>query len=125
MTEQQSRPITISNSNGQQTSGTLSYTVFSKQERVARALKTLGIFWALALVTLFIPLAHFVLVPGFFIAGPTVASLPYRAPEPPAKARGECPTCHEPFTLQLDAGDRLPKWTYCSANNDPIQLSES
>jgi len=125
MTEQQSRAIKISNSNGQQTTGTLSYMVYTKQQRVARAAKTLGIFWGLAVVTLFIPLAHFVLVPGFFIAGPIVAYLRYRVTETVDKASGECPTCHEQVTIQLDASDRLPKWTYCSANNDPIQLSEA
>lgn len=125
MTEHQSRPIKISNSDGQQTTGTLSYMVYTKQQRVARAAKIMGIFWGLAVVTLFIPLAHFVLVPGFFIAGPIVAYSRYRITEIVDKANGECPTCHERLDVQLDTSDRLPKWTYCSANNDPIQLSET
>ncbi len=98
--------------------------VYTKQQRAARAFKSLGIFWGLAVVTLFIPIAHFVLVPGFFIAGPIVAYRRYGVTETVDKVEGECPTCHEEVDIRLDASDRLPKWTYCSANNDPVLLSE-
>ncbi len=124
MAERQSRPIRISNSNGQQTTGTLNLSVYTPQERMGRAAKVLGICWGLAVVTLFIPIAHFALVPGFLIAGPVAGYLRYRSSEVMESAAGECPTCHEQVTVPLEAGDSLPKWTYCSAHNDPIQLSE-
>ena len=41
----------------------------SRAKRIAEGVKKLAIFWALALVSVFIPLAHFILVPGFLIAG--------------------------------------------------------
>ncbi|EKD42337.1 MAG: hypothetical protein ACD_73C00199G0003 [uncultured bacterium] len=42
---------------------------FSTSERGKRALKTLAICWAAAIFSVFLPIAHFVLVPGFLIAG--------------------------------------------------------
>src|SRR5512140_1627824 len=38
-------------------------------QRTRRALKSLGIFWGLAVVSVLVPIAHFVLVPGFFVLG--------------------------------------------------------
>ncbi len=125
MTTKQTRPIIISNSEGEQTKGTLHYQVYSKQEQMGRAWKALGLFWGLAVVTVFIPIAHFFLVPGFLIAGPIVAYSRYRAVEAVERASGECPTCHEEMSVSLEASDKLPKWTYCSANNDPIQLADA
>lgn len=125
MTERQSRVIKFSNADGEATTGTLNYTVYSKQQRMTRGLSALGICWGLAVVTLFIPIAHFVLVPGFLIAGPVAGYMRYRLTETMEEATGECPTCREQVTIPLEANDRLPKWTYCPARNDPIQLSEA
>ncbi len=43
-------------------------------QRLSRALGGLGIFWGLALIGLFIPVAHFLLVPAFFTAGIVMAT---------------------------------------------------
>ena len=52
-------------------------------QRLGRTLAGLGMFWALALGGLFIPVAHFVLVPAFVVAGIIVAiitlAIVYRA----------------------------------------------
>ncbi len=125
MTERQSRTIKLSNADGDTTTGTLNFIVYSKQQRMARGLAALGICWGLAAVTLFIPIAHFVLVPGFLIAGPVAGFMRYRLAETLEEVTGECPTCHEQVTIPVEANDRFPKWTYCSARNDPIQLSEA
>ncbi|HHH36775.1 MAG TPA: hypothetical protein ENK48_08130 [Gammaproteobacteria bacterium] len=124
MAERQSRPIRISNSNGQHTEGTLNYSVYTPRERMLRGAKALGICWGLAVLSIPLIGAHWVLVPGFLIAGPVVGYRRYHSTESMESAVGECPTCHQQVTIPLEAGDRLPKWTYCPANNDPIQLTE-
>ncbi len=125
MATEQTRPIIISNSGGEQTTGTLHYLVYTQQELMVRAWKALGLFWGLAVITVFIPIAHFFLVPGFLIAGPVVAYSRYRAKDTMERANGKCPTGDEETAIPLEASDQLPKWTYCSANNDPVQLADA
>ncbi|MEO5970783.1 MAG: hypothetical protein ABIQ95_12725, partial [Bdellovibrionia bacterium] len=46
---------------------------WNKKERLIRAFKFGGLCWVAAGLSVFIPLLHFILVPGFFIAGPILA----------------------------------------------------
>ena len=116
------RPIRIENADNSSNIGQLLITAYSQPERTARAIKMLALMWALAVITVFIPLAHFVLVPGFLIAGPVLAYKRYQMAEHPSSADGVCPTCHQPSSIHLEPSDTLPMWSYCSANNDPVQL---
>ena len=122
MSTTQHRTIKIENADDNSTIGELHITHYSQSERTSRAIKMLALMWTLALITLFIPLAHFVLVPAFLIAGPVVAYKRYQTEEHPSCAVGECPTCKQPASIHLEPSDTLPMWTYCSANNDPVQL---
>lgn len=65
----------------------------STGERVGRVLTGLGMFWALALGGLFIPVAHFVLVPVFLAAGIVMAVKRSREDRRLAEVRGACPRC--------------------------------
>lgn len=61
--------------------------------RVGRALVALLVCWVLALVSVFIILAHFILVPGFLVAGPVLAYLRFRPVRAITSIRGKCPRC--------------------------------
>ena len=65
----------------------------SPGQRLARALGGLGLFWGLALGGLFIPVAHFVLVPTFVAAGIIVAVKRAREDRRLLLVRGACPRC--------------------------------
>src|SRR5205085_12705258 len=54
---------------GAPTSGTVTIREFNRDERVRRALAGLGKWWGVAIVSVFIPVAHFVLVPSFLAYG--------------------------------------------------------
>ena len=103
-------------------SGILFFELPNSGERMARAGKVLGICWGLAVVTLFIPIAHFFLVPTFAIAGPVMAFMKYQATEIAEKAEGVCPECKKEISIPLEPKDKLPKWTYCPECNKPVQL---
>ena len=62
-------------------------------ERLVRAMAGLGAFWGLALIGLFIPLAHFILVPSFGIGGVIIAAKRAREDRRLAGVHGECPRC--------------------------------
>jgi hypothetical protein len=102
--------------------GTLNITVYNKNDRVKRALAILGLFWLLAALSIPIVIVHWLLVPGFLIAGPIMAYRRYLSTATTENAAGQCPHCKQDVMIELDSTDTLPKWTYCPACNKPIQL---
>jgi hypothetical protein len=62
-------------------------------QRFVRALSGLALFWGLALGGLFIPVAHFVLVPTFVTAGIIVAVKRAREDRRLLLVRATCPRC--------------------------------
>jgi hypothetical protein len=61
--------------------------------RFGRVLSGLGTFWGLGLVSVFIPVAHFVLVPTFLLAGIALAIRRAREDRRLVLLRGACPRC--------------------------------
>lgn len=74
---------------------------FDRGERVRRAVAGLVMWWALALGCVFIPVAHFVLVPGFLLYG--VPAFVGRLKTDPVvvEAHGTCPDCGAEQDLDL------------------------
>ena len=62
-------------------------------QRLGRTLAGLAMFWALALGGLFIPVAHFILVPTFVVTGIIVAVKRAREDRRLVQLRGACPRC--------------------------------
>ncbi len=118
-------PVQLRGNDGKIADGKLYATRYDTGDRLRRALLRLVLLWGLARVSLFIPLAHFVLVPGFLIAGPVVAVLAYRSSQARDRADGKCPQCGEEIIIKLEARDEIPKWTYCPACNAALQIMES
>ena len=74
-------------------------------QRLARTLAGLGMFWGLALGSVFIPVAHFVLVPTFVVGGIVMAVKRAREDRRLLRVHGACPRCG---TLQdLQPGGRF------------------
>lgn len=80
--------------------GTAEIHSFSPQAVLAKSLKMLALFWGIALLSVFLPVVHFVLVPLFFILGMVFA---FRA----RKLRFEivsgevlCPNCKAQVTIK-------------------------
>jgi hypothetical protein len=62
-------------------------------QRFARTLGGLGMFWGLGLACVFIPVAHFVLVPTFVVGGIVMAVKRAREDRRLLSVRGPCPRC--------------------------------
>ncbi len=122
MSEKKTEAIVIKGNDTEAIVGELHSCSFSSTERMVRAGKLLGIAWLLALITAFIPIAHFFLVPLFLIAGPVMAFMKYKAETVLEKAHGACPECSKTVDIILDPTDKLPKRTYCPDCNKPLQL---
>lgn len=74
-------------------SGELQIQEWSARERLQRALKWGGGCWGLAVASVFVPLAHFVLVPGLLLSGPFVALVVYSKESVILGGQGTCPHC--------------------------------
>ena len=75
--------------------GTVRVREHDHAERVTRAARAAGICLILAAVSVFVPIAHFVLVPGFLIAAPIFALGRLRGRASLVALRGTCPRCRE------------------------------
>jgi hypothetical protein len=62
-------------------------------DRMRRVLTALGVFWGLAVPAVFMPVAHFILVPTLLLTGVVVAVLRSREDVRLLGAHGRCPRC--------------------------------
>jgi hypothetical protein len=95
----------------------------STGQRLARAFKAGGIFWAVAAGCVFLPGLHFVLVPSFLLVGVIVGFRHLRDEEIVSGVRGPCPRCGLEQTFA--AGNRLtPSWSLdCPACHTNLSLT--
>src|SRR5262249_12941163 len=70
-------------------------------ERTRRALIGWGACWGLAIVAVFIPLLHFILVPALLIAGPLVARARWNEKATVLDVRGTCPGCEKAQSVEI------------------------
>lgn len=123
MPTMETTPVTIKDNNDQTQPGTLNTTHYDHSDCLKRALMKLGLFWLLALGSIPIIFAHWVLVPGFFLAGPFMAYRTYQVKSTPNNIQGDCPVCEQAMDIKLEAKDELPKWAYCPHCNAPLQIT--
>lgn len=124
MSSRETTDIQFKDKDEQLADGVMHTTVYGAGDRGKRALGRLLACWAAAGVTLFIPLAHFVLVPAFLLAGPALAVVAYRQEFSREKVEGQCPACKAQVEIKLEPKDALPKWGYCPACNASLQMVE-
>lgn len=95
----------------------------SAGQRVTRALKAGGVFWAVAAGCVFLPGLHFVLVPSFLLIGLAAGFKHLRDEEIVSRVRGVCPRCG--LEQEFAAGNRLaPTWTLdCPACHTNLTLT--
>lgn len=84
--------------NQKKTTGIVITRQYDENERNRRILKYSGGCLAAAIVSIFIPLLHFVLVPGFFIAAIAFAVINSR-PANIERANAKCPQCGDDFVI--------------------------
>lgn len=124
MASKQELNIDIQDDNNNSADGTLYFTAYNPADRTTRAITALIVCWVIAGVTVFIPIAHFFLVPAFLIAGPIVGFSRYKQQDSKDRVEGTCPRHNGQITVKLENTDKLPKWTYCPECDGGIQFVE-
>lgn len=95
------------------TPGEVRIQIWDKKARLKRATKFWGAFWLMALVSVFIPGLHFILVPALLIIGPMIAWTIYQQDRVILGGEGKCPDCGA--TLQIArAQDHWPLSDLCT-----------
>jgi hypothetical protein len=97
---------------------------YEHNERIKRAGLRLGLCWIASAASLPIIIAHWVLVPGFFIAGPLLAIQTYRKEEIISHASGTCPLCDQQIKIELEANEQLPVWRQCPNCGNTIHIND-
>jgi len=124
MAEIRTQSVTLKHEAAGLGAGELHLQVFDKRDRMRRAVLAWLTCWGLALASLPIIFAHWVLVPGFFIAGPFAAYRYYHITGVPKKITGICPSCRQSMELGMEASDKLPMWRYCPQCNNSLYIDE-
>ncbi|HEV2750720.1 MAG TPA: hypothetical protein VGV12_09390 [Gemmatimonadales bacterium] len=117
------QPIVLSGYHGSPTSGSVTIHTFEREQRVQRAFAGLGKWWAVALFSVFIPVAHFVLVPSFLAYGAWQFFQRLGTVELATDARGTCPDCGAEQPLELAPRWRAPQPVTCQHCHRGLRLS--
>jgi hypothetical protein len=97
---------------------------FDRPARVKRAAVGLATWWAVAIGCVFIPVAHFFLVPGFLIFGMVTFVQRLKTAAVVVAARGTCPDCGADQDLDMLGPWRGPQDVSCRQCHRSLQLSE-
>jgi hypothetical protein len=90
--------------------------------RLARAAKTLAACWGLAVVAVFLPLLHFILVPGLLVLGVALGWSRLREAHSLIDAEGPCPACDARQHFDLGRPWRERTMLRCDACGRPLEL---
>ena len=85
--------VSLTTYNGRSSTGVIQVGTLSSTGRSWNAAKALGLFWGIAAGTALVPIAHFVLVPTFLIAGPIAAIVAYARERIVIGGSASCPNC--------------------------------
>ena len=91
--------------------------------RVGRAIGGFALFLLLAVISVFIPAAHFVLVPGFLITAFVILAVRLGQRAVVVNAKGSCPDCGAEQELDLPKSWRLPVDTSCRSCQRRLTLT--
>ena len=85
---------------GQTTDGTAEVLLLDSRARLVRSLKRAGIFFGIAVVSVLVPMLHFVLVPGFLIVSGVFFAKTMAETKVATAILGTCPSCKQPVELR-------------------------
>jgi len=99
---EQAVTVTIEDSARAPTTMTVTVAPLSLGARLVRGLKYLGALWLAALGSVPLPGLHFLLVPGFFVAGVVFFVLRVKGRVRLAEGAFPCPKCAKPVPIEPD-----------------------
>jgi hypothetical protein len=114
--------LTLSGYHGAPTPATLLVAHFDRPARTRRAVQGLAGFWGAMVVCVFIPIAHFVLVPSMFFVGIWQFFKRLKTAELLKGAHGRCPDCGVEQDFELTSS-RMPQSVPCASCHRGLTLN--
>ncbi len=108
-----SEPFSISGYGPTPSNGTATLISLDRSARLQRAGVALGTAWLAAVVSILIPVAHFLLVPGFVVIGIVFFVVRLRTPTRATMVQGTCPDCGEAQEFDASGPWHLPRQLAC------------
>jgi 4-hydroxybenzoate polyprenyltransferase len=121
MTPESRALVRVTSLEGKESRGVVQLRSLGAAERAKRAAKMVGILWGLAVLSVFVPIAHFVLVPGFFLAGLVAAAMVYRTEIVVVGGEASCPKCGAAVSITPGTA-RWPMRETCEACQWPMTI---
>jgi hypothetical protein len=91
--------------------------------RLRRAMKRWAVLSLLAVLSILIPVAHFLLVPGFLIAAPISAAMLLRQKSGITCGEGTCPSCGGQLIIEARA-DSWPFYERCQLCHAEVRVEK-
>jgi len=118
---QQTQTVVIKYSDSSPTSGEVEVQLHNKNQRLISCIKFWGICWLLAVVSIFLPILHFFLVPTFILAGPLVGLYKYGQKGTVLGGVGKCPACQA--DLKIEKGNlKWPLEELCTSCRRAVKI---
>jgi hypothetical protein len=92
-------------------------------ERFRRAAFYLCLCWAAAGICIFIPILHFVLVPGLLLTGPVLATLKMLETSTLEALAGDCPRCKKPGVFHVGGRFKEKRNVVCDGCGNLLELA--
>lgn len=115
------KKVVVKTRDGKTSLGKVSIQQWSQPERLKRALKFGGFSWLLAVGSVFLPIAHFILVPLFLLAGPVVAILTFKQESVVLGGETICPSCQKPLPI-VRSPNKWPLGDLCSSCQNHVVI---
>lgn len=106
---------------GKETEGIAQARLWSVEEKRNRAIAGFAITWGLAACSVFLPLAHFVLVPALLIAGPFVFLWAKKQNGKITGLEANCPFCGNALTT-AETSINWPQRIACTRCSEPVRI---
>jgi len=103
--------------------GRVTVVEFDRVARWRRALRALGQWWGVAILCVFIPVAHFALVPGLFLFAIYQFFQRLNTEAIGMHARGRCPDCGADQEFELAGRWRVPQLVTCASCRRGLRLT--
>ena len=115
--------VVVTTETGKTSIGQVRIIHWDKRMRTSRALKFWGYCFGLSIVSIIIPLAHFVLVPGFFLAGPIGAWMISTRTSQVLGGESTCPECSA-FLPLAPSADHWPLNDLCTGCQRSLKVKK-
>lgn len=107
---------------GKSSQGTATLALYTEAEKTQRARKAFFLFLGLGFFSVFLPLAHFFLVPGFLLASPWAYRWAKKQRGLLQKLEAPCPFCTKPIH-HAGGGLDWPLRFVCSHCHEPVRAT--